>query len=133
MPKIRKQTWIETESFIQITLHQPYWSAYLKFNWLDTYGQVEGLGISEEAVRYGFKVNKKIRVVVLRYGKYEISPHMAMRRAKELNSRFTARDGKVLLVIPRTAFEKIEPKVKDEKKEAIRDNSIHQAEALRLV
>ena len=79
------------------------------------------------------ELKKKIRVVVLRYGKYEISPHMAMRRAKELNSRFKARDGKILLVIPKTAFKKIEPKVIDEKREAVRADSIHHAENLRLV
>ena len=127
--KIRKQVWLEQEKFIQITLHQPYWVAWRDFGWEETYGRVEGLGISEEAVRLGFKLKKKIRVVVLRYGKYEISPHMAMRRAKELGSRFKARDGKILLVIPRTAFEKIEPTKQNSEKEKIRQESLHKAES----
>ena len=72
-----------------------------------------------------------IRIVVLKYGKWEISPHMALRRAKEFQSEYTARDGKKLVVIPKTACKKIEKTVVEkeiiEKKETKRAESIQQS------
>jgi len=126
MPKIRKQTWLEKDDYIQIVLHQPWWNAGRQFGW-----EGEGLGISQEAIRYAFKFKKKIRIRVLKYGLWEISPHMALRRAKEYGSHYTARDGKKLVIVPRIACHKIEKskiqKELEQKVEDIRVKSIQQA------
>lgn len=125
--RIRQQTWIEGDTFIQLTLKEPYFTAGLKYGWA---GDLWGFGLSLEAIKYAFKVNKNIRIVVLKYGKWQISPHMALRRAKEFKSHYTARDGKDLVIVPRMACHKVEKsdiqKKLAEQKEEMRTRSIQQ-------
>ena len=122
---IRKQTWIEQDNYIQIVLKEPYWDAGNRYGW-----EGEGLGVSMEAIRYAFKMDKKLRIRVLKYGLWEISPHMALRRAKEHDSIYIARDGKKLVIIPRIACKKIEKstiqKKMEQKQEEKRDISKNQ-------
>lgn len=118
--RIRNQTWIDTDTHLVILLHQPFWSAYKMFGWEE---EVEGFGISEEAIDKAKELGKKIRVNLIRYGNYEITTSKA-----ELYKQFkyTSRDKKPLVVIPRSAFKKIKKNTKDsEKKE--RDRAIREA------
>lgn len=101
---IRNQKWTEYPTFIQLKLHQPMWSAYQKYGWERG---VEGLGISKEAINFAHTKGKRIRVVMGTYGKYEISPSKCKQAVDTYNSRFTARDGKELIVVPRTYFAKV--------------------------
>jgi hypothetical protein len=97
--KIRNQVWIDTEKYLVITLREPFWSAWKTYGW--EYG-VEGFGVSLEAIKKAQEINKKIRVRLLRYGSYEISPQKAL----EAGRKFITRDNKPIMVIPRTAFDK---------------------------
>jgi len=104
--KIRNVEWVETDKYIQVTLRDPFWSAWQKYGWEKN---VEGFGISLEAIRYAIRVNKYLVVKTLKYGKYEISPTEAYAEGVEMhNWKFVARDKKILVVLPRTSFKKIE-------------------------
>jgi hypothetical protein len=124
--RIANQPIVETEDYIQIRIHDPYWSAWKRFGWAKN---VEGFGLSNKLIKYAFKKNKHIRVSN-KYGKYEIPPVRACREAKKHDSRYEARNGTELLVVPRTAFKRIPKKedtAKDKKKEQTRNESIRQA------
>jgi hypothetical protein len=106
MANIRGQKWTEFEGWIQLKLRDPFWSAYAKYGWEKDLGRVEGMGISKEAINYANERGKKIRVID-KYGKFEISPSKCRQAIDNYNSRFVARDGSVLVVVPRTYFNKI--------------------------
>ena len=92
--KIRNQVWIETDTHLVITLHEPYWSAWSKFGWPE---HVEGLGLSVEAIREAYNKGLKIRVNVLKYGSYEINA----KKAGDIGCQYTfrSRDKKLIFVI----------------------------------
>lgn len=100
--RIRNQVWIEHDKYLLITLHEPYWSAWQRYNWERG---IEGFGISLEAISTATTKKKHIRVRVLNYGTYEITPTKALSVAGEY--QYIARDKKSLVVIPRSAFEKV--------------------------
>jgi len=97
---IRHQKWEEKEKAIVLHLREPFWGAYKIYHWSE---RMEGLGISEEAIYYAIEVHKHIRVVVKKYGTYEIMAGKAMTYG-HIN-KYEARDHKVIYVIPRSAFE----------------------------
>ena len=99
--RIRGQRWKENKKHIVITLHQPYWGAWKKYGW--DYG-VEGMGIAPEAIEKAREMGKKLKVNVTKYGSYEITP---LRCEPFMKYIFIARDFKKLIVIPRTAFDKL--------------------------
>lgn len=126
--RIRNQVWLESDKFIVITLHEPYWSAWQKYNWEKG---IEGIGISLEAIDVARSKKKRIRVKILKYGAYEISPKKALEVAAEY--QYIARDRKKLVVIPRTAFDRIafeKEKKEYEEKEHKRAEAIAQAQRL---
>ncbi len=99
---IRNQHWTENEQALTITLHQPFWSAWQRYGWEEP---VEGFGIALEAVERAEKEKKKIRVLMIHYGMYEVSTKTIR---KYENNLFTGtRDKKPLIVIPRTACKKV--------------------------
>ena len=58
--KIRNQTWIKKDDNYFLTrLHEPYWSAYQKYNWEDG---VAGIGISSEMVNKAVELVEKITI-----------------------------------------------------------------------
>jgi len=102
--KIRNQSWMVTDKHLVITLHQPYWSAYKLYGWESRFGiKCEGLGVSVEAVDKAIELKLKIRVNVIKYGSYEITPT----EAKRWGEQFLPRDNKPILVIPRMKFTRI--------------------------
>jgi hypothetical protein len=109
-------------------LREPFWSAYKKYKWESG---IEGFGVSLEAIRMAEALKKKIRVNVVKYGSYEINPSKALLFG---DNRFYSRDKKVLLVIPRTAFDRIpvdEAKKKAyEEKENLRTDKIMESNRL---
>jgi hypothetical protein len=124
--RIRNQTWIETDTHLVLTLHQPFWSAWKKYGW-ET--QQEGLGVSREAVKKALELGKKLRINVLKYGSYEISPKKALRIASSFT--FKPRDGKTLLIIPRLECERINVSAKikkEEKREEVRASKNREVE-----
>ena len=112
--QIRHQPWIEVDKHLVLTLHEPWWGAWQRFGW--TKG-IEGIGVSREAIQIAKTLGKKIRVNIIKYGSYEITPTKAERYSSNI---FYPRDRKALYVIPRDAFDRIptDQKVKAfEKKE----------------
>jgi len=126
--KIRNQVWLESETHLIVTLREPFWSAYQKYGWEEG---IEGLGVSVEAIKKAADLGKKIRVNVVKYGSYEITAKKAM---IFMGNFFFPRDKKALLVIPRTAFDRIptdENKKKEyEKKEDLRTDKIMESNRL---
>lgn len=110
--QIRNQKWVVKDKFIHIFLHQPYYGASARYGWAE---EVEGIGIALEGIMKAKELNKKIRVVVGKYGIYEISADKAL--SVGVDYKFVARDKKMLYIIPRTAFKKVEPIVKSEPKD----------------
>lgn len=127
--RIRNQIWIDTQTHLVLALHEPYWSGWKKYGWEKG---VPGLGISVEAIEKAQELGKKIRVNVLKYGSYEITPT----KAQQYNTnKFVPRDMRPILVIPRTAFDSIpvEKTVKEmEKKDEVRSQTIAKAEQKKL-
>lgn len=117
--KIRGQTWLDTDTHLVITLHQPFWSAWKMFGWESRFGlKCEGLGISVEAIKKAKELKKKIRVNVLKYGAYEITPT----QAEQWGEPFLPRDKKPILVVPRAKFDRLPSSVpKMEKQEEVRE------------
>lgn len=103
MPVIRNQKWIETNEYIEITLNEPYWSAWKKYGW--TQG-VEGFGISGESIDYAITFHKHLRVRVMKYNTYDINPTKLAKEATS-NRMYVPRDKKPIYVLPRTAFDRV--------------------------
>ena len=109
---IRHQKLIIKDKYIQIYLNQPYWGAAQRYNWQH---QIEGIGIAKEAILKAKELKKKIRIVMGKYGLYEISPDKAILIGEKYP--FVARDYKVLYVIPRTEFKKVKPEEENKPKD----------------
>lgn len=102
--KIRNQSWMVTDTHLVLTLYQPFWSAWKIYGWESRFGfKCEGLGISVEAIHKAMELKKKIRVNVIKYGSYEITPSLA----EQWGEPFNPRDNKPILVIPRIKFDRI--------------------------
>lgn len=126
--KIRNQTWIKKDDNYFLTrLHEPYWSAYQKYNWEDG---VAGIGISSEMVNKALRDNCGIVVNVTKYGVYRIDP-IRLEKYHNQNYLYQAVDKKYLYEYPLTEFDLIikskEEKLQSEIKEVKRDISIQQA------
>jgi len=100
--RIKNQNWEVNSKYLILYLNEPFWSAYQRFNWLEG---TEGYSISEAALLKAKELKKKI-LVKNKYGDYEITTSKASRY---LNCQFTARDGTLLICIPRSAFKKLPP------------------------
>jgi hypothetical protein len=126
--KIRNQVWLESDTHLILTLRSPFWSAWKRYGWEEG---VEGFGISLLAIKKAEQLNKKIRINVIKYGSYEITPKKAL---DFMGNYFFPRDNKILLVIPRTSFDRIkvdENKKKEyEKKENLRTDKIMESNRL---
>lgn len=85
-----------------ITLKQPYFSAWQKFNW--TPG-VEGLGISLRKIQSAL-VNKQHLYINYKDTTYKISPEKALAVGRYYKSLFITK-GEKLVVIPANVCEKI--------------------------
>ncbi len=126
--KIRNQTWIKKDDNYFLTrLHEPYWSAYQKYNWEDG---VAGIGISSEMVNKALRDNCGIVVNVTKYGVYRIDP-IRLEKYHNQNYLYQATDKKYLYEYPLTEFDLVvkskEEKLQEEIKEVKRDISIQQA------
>lgn len=126
--KIRNQTWIKKDDNYFLTrLHEPYWSAYQRYNWEDG---VAGIGISSEMVNKALRDNCGIVVNVTKYGVYRIDP-IKLEKYHNQNYLYQAVDKKYLYEYPLTEFDLIikskEEKLQSEIKEVKRDISIQQA------
>jgi hypothetical protein len=99
--KIRGQDWTETKEHLVIFLNQPYWGAWSKYGWEKG---VEGFGVSREALQKALDLQKKIKVR-FKYAAYEILAAKALEVASK--NIYVPRDGQELIVIPRTAFDKV--------------------------
>ena len=100
--QIRNQDWQTTETHLVLPLNEPYWGAWKKYNYPI---RCEGIGISVEAIQEAKKIDKKIKVVVTKYGEYEITAKKAYSFINKY--RHTARDNKTIIVIPRIEFNRI--------------------------
>lgn len=96
---IRNQKVVNSKEYIEIVLNQPYWGAWKKYGWERG---IEGYGISKEIVNKARDEGKKIKIKLNKYGNYEISAKMVLKKAR----KFYARDKKLLYVVPRTACKK---------------------------
>lgn len=126
--KIRNQTWIKKDDNYFLTrLHEPYWSAYQRYNWEDG---VAGIGISSEMVNKALRDNCGIVVNVTKYGVYRIDP-IKLEKYRNQNYLYQATDKKYLYEYPLTEFDLVvkskEEKLQEEIKEIKRDISIQQA------
>ena len=126
--RIKNQPIIETDTHLTIRLQQPYWGAWEKYKWEKG---IEGFGLSEDLILKAIKKEKKI-MISFKYGRYEIVGEKALEVSQKYQSFFKARDGTLLLVVPRTACRKIEKseqeKRADEKKEHKRAVEVAKAE-----
>jgi len=100
--RIANQVWKSNGTYLILNLNEPFWSAYQRFGWPEG---TEGYSISEAALTKAKEFKKKI-LVRNKYGDYEITTSKA---SKYLNCQFTARDGTLLICIPRSAFKKLPP------------------------
>lgn len=91
------------DTHIKIELRQPFWGAYKEYGWEK---DVEGFGIKASLVKTALLAQKKL-MIVFKYGKYEIAPNKVFDIVREYKSEFTARNGTLLYVVPRTLCKKI--------------------------
>ena len=101
--RINNQPIIETDTHLLIRLHEPFWGAWQKYSWEKG---IEGFGLSLALIKRAKTLKKKL-MVSFPYGRYEITPRKACNQVKKYNSRFIAKDGTELYVIPRNACERI--------------------------
>jgi hypothetical protein len=100
--KIKHQTWNINSEYLILNLQEPWWSAWQRFGWVEG---TEGYSISAAAFDKAVEFKKKI-MIKNKYGDYEITTHKA---SKYLNCKFTARDGTLLICLPKDAFKKLPP------------------------
>lgn len=104
--KIGNQEIRVTERYLQVFLHQPFWGAWKQYGWTEG---IEGLGVNILIVSLALTEKKKIRIK-FPYGTYEISPKRAITLCDQYKSYFEARNGTILIVIPRDKCLKIKGK-----------------------
>lgn len=103
--KIKGVSFEVTSSYLILRLRDPYWSAYVRFNWPEG---TPGFSVNKEAINTAIELKKKI-LVKNKYGDYEISPF----RALKYGSPMSASNGTELICIPKTAFKKL-PELQEE-------------------
>lgn len=97
----------ETEKFMIIHLLDPFWGAWKMYGWEKG---IEGFGISAFILNRAKNFDKQI-VVSYRYGIYLIDWLDCYDFIQKQFCQFTAREGTILYIIPRTLFKRVKKEV----------------------
>lgn len=103
--KINNQSFELTSRYLILRLDAPYFNAWAKYGFTEG---TQGYSISKRAIEKAGELKKKL--LVKYKGDYEITVSKAMRY---IGNEFTARDGTMLICIPRTAFTRLPDPVED--------------------
>lgn len=117
---IRHQDWLEYDTYIEMILLEPFWSGYLNYKGFNKESREWGIGVATEAINEARKLGKKLRLKIVDYGTYEISPNKCLDYIE--NGKKTA-DKKIVLVIPHSAFLHIPTEGANDKKD--KNDMIH--------
>ena len=93
----------ETPDRMIIHLRQPFWGAWKTYGWEKG---IEGFGISAFVLNKAKNFDKIIQVKY-KYGNYEIAWTKCYDFIRKQNCQFTAREGTILYIFPRTLFTRV--------------------------
>ena len=102
--KINNQWIYRGKDYLAFHIDQPWWGAGKRFGW-----DGPGIGINKKIIEKAKKMDLKLQITYYKNRKYryEITPTLVEKRAKQYDSYYTARGKVKLLVIPVSSLKKL--------------------------